>query len=176
MSVPSPHIRFDWNALGWQRFRRGPAIFFLLLVFPAAAWSQADTSQPIDSSATANAEAQVVAEALPQTDWRRLERPAQYEVKTEPRAKRDNVKEQVVRDKKFKNFILQWEDVAEFKYQPFACKQTYRMIALRKRISVEQGQEKLFEEYRYFFYITNDLASTAEQVVFEANDRCDQEK
>jgi DDE family transposase len=115
------------------------------------------------------------AEALPQTDWRRLERPARYEVKTEPRAKRDNVKEQVVRDKKFRNFILQWEDVAEFKYQPFACKQTYRMIVLRKRISVAQGQEKRFEEYRYFFYITNDLTSTAEEVVFEANDRCDQE-
>ena len=30
------------------------------------------------------------------------------------------------------------------------------MIVLRKKISVEQGQEKLFEEYRYFFYITND--------------------
>jgi hypothetical protein len=115
------------------------------------------------------------AEALPQADWRRLERPAAYKIKTQPRAKRDNVKEQVVRDKKFKNFILQWEDVAECKYRPFACKQTYRMIVLRKKISVEQGQEKLFEEYRYFFYITNDLACTAEAVVFEANDRCDQE-
>jgi len=115
------------------------------------------------------------AEALPQTDWRRLERPAKYEVETEPRAKRDNVREQVVRDKKFKNYVLQWEDVAEFTYRPYACKQDYRMIALRKKISVEKGQEKLFEEYRYFFYITNDLTSTAEQIVFEANDRCDQE-
>jgi hypothetical protein len=115
------------------------------------------------------------AEALPRTDWRRMERPARYEVKTEPREKRDNVKEQVVRDKQFKNYVLQWEDVAEFEYKPFACKETYRMIALRKKISVEQGQEKLFEEYRYFFYITNDFASTAEQIVFSANDRCDQE-
>jgi hypothetical protein len=81
----------------------------------------------------------------------------------------------VVRDKEFKNYILQWEDVAEFIYQPFACKRSYRMIALRKKISVEKGQEKLFEEYRYFFYITNDLTTTAEQGVFEANDRCDQE-
>ena len=40
------------------------------------------------------------------------------------------------------------------------------MIVLRKNISVEKGQEKLFEEYRYFFYITNDRASTAEQIVF----------
>lgn len=115
------------------------------------------------------------AQALEPADWHRLQRPAKYEVETEPRAKRDNVKEQVVRDKKFKNFVLQWEDVAEFRYRPDACEQTYRMIALRKNISVEKGQEKLFEEYRYFFYITNDLTSAAEQAVFEANDRCDQE-
>ena len=30
-------------------------------------------------------------------------------------------------------------------------------------------------EYRYFFYITNDRLGTPEQVVFSANDRCDQE-
>ena len=34
---------------------------------------------------------------------------------------------------------------------------------------------RLFEEYRYFFYITNDREMTAEEVVFSANDRCDQE-
>ena len=31
------------------------------------------------------------------------------------------------------------------------------------------------EEYRYFFYITNDRTSPAEAVVFQGNDRCDQE-
>ena len=49
------------------------------------------------------------------------------------------------------------------------------LIALRKKISVEKGQEKLFEEYRYFFYITNDRTLSAEQVVYSANNRCDQE-
>ena len=34
---------------------------------------------------------------------------------------------------------------------------------------------RLFEEYRYLFYITNDRKMTAEEVVFSANDRCDQE-
>jgi hypothetical protein len=115
------------------------------------------------------------AEALPPQTWRRLARPARYQVKTEPRARPANVKEQVVRTKGFKNFILQWEDVAEFEHRPDRCRQSYRMIVLRKRISVEMGQDKLFEEYRYFFYITNDRTSTAEQVVFTANDRCDQE-
>lgn len=115
------------------------------------------------------------AEALPEHNWRRLQRPAPYEVQTQERQRPANVKEQVVREKGFKNFVLQWEDVAEFEHRPDLCKRAYRMIVLRKRISVEQGQEKLFEEYRYFFYITNDRVSTAEEIVFSANDRCDQE-
>jgi len=39
------------------------------------------------------------AEALAPEAWRRLKRPAKYEVKTEPRGRPDNVKEQVVREK-----------------------------------------------------------------------------
>lgn len=115
------------------------------------------------------------AEALEPSAWRRLERPPPYQVKTGPRARPQNVKERIVRQRGFKNFVLQWEDVAEFDYRPIRCKRAYRMIALRKTISVEMGQEKLFQEYRYFFYITNDRARTAEEVVFQANDRCDQE-
>jgi hypothetical protein len=42
-------------------------------------------------------------------------------------------------------------------------------------VQVDEGQLRLFEEYRYFFYITNDREMTAEEVVFSANDRCDQE-
>ena len=63
------------------------------------------------------------AELLPESAWKRLERPARYEVKTKQRAKPDNVKEQIVREKGFKNFVLQWEDVAEFEYRPDHCKQ-----------------------------------------------------
>ena len=115
------------------------------------------------------------AESLGNTDWKRLARPPRYDVKTGPRARPDNVREQVVVEKGFKNFVLQWEDVAEFAHRPDKCRQSYRVIVLRKKISVEQGQEKLFEEYRYFFYITNDRVSTAEQIILSANDRCDQE-
>jgi hypothetical protein len=115
------------------------------------------------------------ARTIPAGDWRRLQRPAKYQVKTEPRAKPENVKEQIIRQKGYQNFVLQWEDVAQIEYRPGACRKSYRMIVLRKNISVEKGQEKLFEEYRYFFYITNDRGSTDEQIVFSANDRCDQE-
>jgi hypothetical protein len=45
----------------------------------------------------------------------------------------------------------------------------------RKNISHEKGEQQLFDEIRYFFYITNDRRATAEAVVFEANDRCGQE-
>ena len=40
---------------------------------------------------------------------------------------------------------------------------------------MEQGQWQMFEPYRYFFYITNDREKTAEEIVFSANDRCNQE-
>jgi len=114
------------------------------------------------------------AQEIPAADWRRLQRPAKYSVKTEPRARPDNVKEQIVREKGYKNLVLQWEDVAEIEHRPDKCRKSYRLVVLRKKISVEQGQEKLFEEYRYFFYITNERGNSCEQIVFNANDRCDQ--
>jgi hypothetical protein len=117
----------------------------------------------------------VRAQALPESAWRRLERPAKYQVRTQERSRPENVKEQIVREKRFKNLVLLWEDVAEFEHRPHRCKRSYRMVVLRKKISVEKGQDKLFEEYRYFLYITNDRQSPAEDIVFQANDRCDQE-
>ena len=46
---------------------------------------------------------------------------------------------------------------------------------VRKNITVERGDTALFDEIRYLFYITNQREMGAAQVVFEANDRCDQE-
>jgi hypothetical protein len=37
------------------------------------------------------------------------------------------------------------------------------------------GQLCLETNYRYFFYVTNDRSLTAQQVVAEANGRCNQE-
>jgi len=116
-----------------------------------------------------------MADNLPKTAWRKLLRPPRYEVKTDPRTRPKNVKQRIVRRRGFEVLSLQGEDYAEFEYQPGECRQPYRMVVLRKNISHEQGQQWLFDENRYFFYITNDWASDAEDVVFEANDRCDQE-
>lgn len=115
------------------------------------------------------------AEALPRTAWKRLRRPAKYEVKTEPRRRPENVKERVVIKREFKNIRTTSEDVAEFCYSPVKCKRTYRIVALRKNLTVEKGELALFDDIRYFFYITNDQRTSAPDIVFAANDRCQQE-
>ncbi len=115
------------------------------------------------------------AEALPEQAWQRFHRPEGYKVKTEPRTPRENVKAAIVEAKEYLNFYLVKEDLAEFDYRPSACKTTYRMIALRKTITVERGQKLLYPETRYFFYFTNRRDLAAAEVVAHANDRCDQE-
>ena len=49
------------------------------------------------------------------------------------------------------------------------------MVVVRKNLSVEKGEQLLFDEIRYFFYITNDRTLTAAEIVLFANDRCNQE-
>jgi len=65
--------------------------------------------------------------------------------------------------------------VAEFEYRPTACRRSYRVVVLRKRLATDRGQLRLFEEYRYFFFITNDRMMSAAEVVLTANRRCNQE-
>ena len=61
-------------------------------------------------------------------------------------------------------------------YRPVACERDYRLIVLRKDLEVsEPRQQQLFDDYKYLFYLTNDWESTPEEVVFDANDRCQQE-
>jgi hypothetical protein len=116
-----------------------------------------------------------LAEDLPAPTWQTLTRPPRSTVKTEPRTKPENVKEQIVVEREFKNIRLLSEDVAECDYRPTACRESYRLVIVRKNLSVEKGERVLFDEYRYFFTITNDRVSTAAEVVFSANDRCNQE-
>jgi len=115
------------------------------------------------------------AESLLETEWTVLKRRPKREVKTRRRRRPCNVKKSVVKARKFKNLELQSEHVAEFTYQPGKCKRPYRVVVLRKNISVENGEPVLFEEIRYFFYITNISDLSKQQIVFRANDRCNQE-
>jgi hypothetical protein len=116
-----------------------------------------------------------IADDLGKKAWKRLNRPAKYEVNTEERERPENVKEKVVKEREYRNIRLLSEDVAEFRYRPGACMKDYRMVVVRKNLSVEKGEVRLFDEIRYFYYITNDWTKTKEEIVFFANDRCNQE-
>jgi hypothetical protein len=116
-----------------------------------------------------------IAENLPALAWRTLQRPPRYAVATQPRRRPDRVKDAIVKQRQFETLRLQSEEVAEFNYQPTACQQVYRMVVVRKNITKEKGELRLFDEVRYFFYITNDWVSEPAEIVFSANDRCDQE-
>jgi hypothetical protein len=116
-----------------------------------------------------------IAQGLSSESYSELERPPRYTIKTVPRQARERHKEQVVRERQFDTLKLLGEEVAEFEYRPVACKKAYRVVVLRKRLTVEKGQMWLFEPDRFFFYITNDRTTPASEIVFLANDRCDQE-
>jgi hypothetical protein len=116
-----------------------------------------------------------LAEGLPAAFWQRLSRPAGYEVKTQQRTRPRGVKEEVVKEKGYKDLRLQGEDVSEFSYRPGACNKEYRVVVLRKQIAVQRHGVKVEEQVRYFFYLSNELEWSAAEVVYFANDRCNQE-
>ena len=100
---------------------------------------------------------------------------AERELQTRPRTRPTNVKDQIVRERGYKTIRPKTQEVVEFSYRPVACTKDYRVIAVRKNLSIERGENVLFDEHRYFFYITNDWTLTAEQVIAEAHQRCNQE-
>lgn len=118
-----------------------------------------------------------MAECIPEDTWKELDRQPKYHVKTKLRQRPANVKKVVVRSRKFKNLRLKAEHIAELEYSPSKSKRSYRLIILRKNISVEKGDEHLFDDVVYYFYVTNvdrKELSTAD-VVYESNARCNQE-
>lgn len=117
-----------------------------------------------------------IAENLPLDAWRELKRPPRYQVQTRPRTKPENVKERIVQQRGFENIRLAKEHVAQFDYRPVKCRNTYRVVVVWKELEVLQGQQKLFDDTRCFFYITNDRRSSAAEIVFRANDRCNHER
>ena len=122
----------------------------------------------------ANSKLVALAEGLAASAWERLERLPKYKILTEPRVKAVRYKEQIVVEKEFENQKLVGEDVAEMEYRPGKCGYPYRVVILRKNISVQRGEKVLLDEFRYFFYITN-RTDKAARVVGLANGRCDQE-
>ena len=76
---------------------------------------------------------------------------ADRQIATQARTRPRNVKDEIVRERNYKVLRQAAEDVVEFAYRPGKCKRDYRVVALRKNISVERGENVLFSEYRYFF-------------------------
>ena len=115
------------------------------------------------------------AESLQEKAFSELQRRATEVFAGQRRAKQPRVKEEIVRDRKYKNLRLGGEDVAEFEHRPGKAKNDYRIVVLRKLVHEDYGQLCLETNYRYFFYVTNDRSLTAQEVVAEANGRCNQE-
>lgn len=116
-----------------------------------------------------------LAEDLPAAAWQALPRLPAYTVATQARARPAKVKEAIVENREFENQRLCSEEVAEFSYCPTACAVPYRMVVVRKNISVAKGEKLLFDEVRYFFYLTNLTEFKPEDIVLLANQRCNQE-
>ena len=115
------------------------------------------------------------ADSLPDSAWSLLERKG-YDIKTAPRIRPENVRDRIVKEREYRNIRLEAEHYAEFDYQPSKCNQSYRMVIVRKSLLIEKGEQLLFPEVRYFFYITNKRNDSAREIVRLANTRCDQER
>jgi hypothetical protein len=158
---------------GFRRVRlRGDTDFSLTANFDR--WSEAGVEFVFGMDA--HRKLVELADGLAEKDFRplvRSHRSAPERVRRRP----ENVKEMIVYERGYEKLILEAEHVAEVAYQPGKCQRPYRLIIVRKKIRVEKGQQHLFDQIRYLFYITNaanDDLDTA-QVVFEANARCNQE-
>jgi hypothetical protein len=116
------------------------------------------------------------AETLKKSAWTLLDRSRRTAKAAATRRRRPNVKEGKVIEREFENIRLNDEHVAEFAYSPSQCRKIYRMIVLRKNLSISTGEKRLFDRVRYFFYLTNDTAAPAWEIVHEANQRCRQEQ
>jgi hypothetical protein len=115
------------------------------------------------------------AERLPADAYSYLERPPKYEIQTVPRQRPEHLKPAIVQERGFVTIHTLEEMVAEFEYRPVACRKSYRVVVLRKRLGIDKGAVRLREEYRYFFFITNERELPADQIVLKAGDRGEQE-
>lgn len=138
-------------------------------------WDDAGVEFVFGYDATPNLKAK--ADSLDKNQWKTLHRDSSES--NNPRARRENFKEQVVVANGYKNLVLVKESYAEFDYQPTACSRSYRIVVVRKEIECSRGQLRLFDDdqVRYFFYITNATKKElpARDVIRGANKRCDQE-
>ncbi len=83
------------------------------------------------------------AAAAPDENYHQLVAHTERHIKTTPRSKPCNVKDDIVRERGYKKIRTTAEDVVEFDYRPGKCNKDYRVVALRKDLSVEKGDNVL---------------------------------
>lgn len=115
------------------------------------------------------------AENIHPGDYEELVRKAHAQFAGQPRAKQPRVKQQIIQSRGYLDKRLLSEDTAEFEHRPSKAKRSYRIVVLRKLVEEERGQLCVGTDFRYFFYVTNDRELTQQEVIAEANGRCNQE-
>jgi hypothetical protein len=79
------------------------------------------------------------ADSLPESAWKELDRESRKS-KTQPRARPEDVRDRIVKEREYLKISLEEEHFIEIRYKPRACRQEYRMVILRKRLIHERGQ------------------------------------
>ena len=73
---------------------------------------------------------------MDESEWQPLERPPKHRPKTAARARPENVKALIVKQR-------------EFEYRPNHCDRPYRIVVTRKNLTVSRGEPELFDDIRY---------------------------
>lgn len=90
------------------------------------------------------------------------------------RRRKPNLRRKRARERQYKELRLVEQQIAEVPHRPTGSPHTYRLIVRRQLIQNYEGQQRLLDEYRYRYVVT-DLPGAAEDVLDETYQRCDQE-
>lgn len=115
-----------------------------------------------------------IAESLEKHRWKKLQHDEKNIPTTRRRRKKRTKKAAVVR-RGYWTLTQTKEYVSEFMYRPGKCNRDYRVIVIKKHMDVTMGQQYLFDEYRYFFYITNMKEESPKELVRLIRGRCNHE-
>ena len=116
------------------------------------------------------------AEALPEAAWKKLERPAKYEVQTDPRSRPENVKEQIVKAREFKNIRLRQRGRGGVRLSAHGLPEGLpRGGGAEEPLGGEGRGGALRRRAVLLLYHQHLRAYPPAQIVLLANDRCDQE-
>ena len=113
------------------------------------------------------------ADLLGENEWEKFEKPDKTGKKN--RKKKFRVKEAAVVKRGYRNITQTDTYISEFRYSPGKCKKDYRVIVLKKIVDVTKGQQLLFEDVKYLFYITNICDMSAPDLVTFIRGRCNHE-